>query len=124
MTQAIVEAILDLENRRLTGMRTRDLAMLEQVFDDDLMFVHTTGKADSKAGMLAFAASGSDRTYKLGSVEVTSEGDMACLYGDIFMTVTLQDKPPMEVHMFVTRLARKRDGVWRYVLVQTTAISA
>lgn len=119
----ITDELLELENRRLTAINTRDLAKVAEVYDDDIVFVHSTGLVEDKEQVLHDAAHGPARAYVLGECAVTDWGDFARLVGDVHMTVTPKDRAPIPLHMYVTRIARKRGGVWRYVSLHVTRIT-
>lgn len=76
--------ILEVEESRVQALITKDLAYLATILGDDLTYIHSNGKVDGKAEVLAKL--GTDFRYeeiRRGELAVRSYGDTAVLTGSM-----------------------------------------
>src|SRR5437588_10079359 len=53
------EPIIELDRKRMTAMAQKDLATLNEVIADDLVYTHSSARLDTKASLIGNMASGS-----------------------------------------------------------------
>ena len=106
MSEPLIAQILAAEQRRRTALIEENHVQVEQVFADDLVYVHTTGLIHDKAQYLAYAR---DVVRYLDvqrdQLQVRVYGDTAVMTG--FQTNTLQkrgDSHTVKGEGFVTQV--------------------
>lgn len=113
MSEQLIAEVLAAEQRRRTALIEENYAQVEQVFADDLVYVHTSGLLHDKAQYLGYAR---DVVRYLDvqrdKLEVRIYGDTAVMTG--FQTSTLQkrgDSNTVKGEGFVTQVwVRGTDG--------------
>lgn len=120
---ALLELATSLEARRAEAVRANDVAALGALLSTELRYVHSGGKADDCASLLARMASG-DLVYRVfeSAIErVVGLGDDGlCVSGTVRLEATLggQERKVSAVYLLVWR----REGdAWRLVALQNTA---
>jgi ketosteroid isomerase-like protein len=119
-----MKRILDADNRRRAALVAVDMEELDRLFAEDLIHVHSTGLAHTKAELLrhidqkrAFLAI--DR----GPLQIRIEGDIAVMTG--LMTNRMRAKDgngEILLQGFVTQVLRRSADGWRFISFQLTAI--
>lgn len=113
---AIEEAILKLEARRIQAMIAVDLPTLDGILADDLTYVHSNGKMESKAEFLARLKSG-DLKYRAmprQEVQVRVLGCAAVVTGRAGLEVQSGGET-LSLPLRFTDVYVERDGRWRMV---------
>jgi hypothetical protein len=113
-------ALLELEKRRLKAMNESDPAALLELLGDDHVHVLANGLVTDNAG----AAAG------LRSIprEVEPREPMIRIYGDTAVMTGAQvnheriNGEARTIKLFVTQVARRIDGQWKFVSIQATRI--
>ena len=113
-------ALLELEKRRLKAMNESDSAALLELLGDDHVHALANGIVTDKAGAAA----------SLRSVPrvVEPREPMIRIYGDIAIMTGRQvnheriDGEPRIIKLFVTQVARRIDGRWKFVSMQATRL--
>jgi ketosteroid isomerase-like protein len=116
-----------LDDRRHDAIMSWDKPALDEIFSDDVVFVHTSGK---KEGKVAFLSDGVGARPKIVSMtredtRIDVDGDVGIISGPISLRIAPAGQAGadiIEVNVFVTRVALHRAGHWRFTLYQSTAI--
>lgn len=119
----LFDALMALEERRAAAMGNLDVGALADVLDDDMLFVHTTGRTETKAQMLAALGAGTRRFYEFEPHMATGWGDIARLAGATRIEVAPPDGSRRAMHVFMTRIARRQGGVWRFVSIHASPLA-
>jgi ketosteroid isomerase-like protein len=108
---------------RFALMVAGDTAALAAVLADDLVYVHSSGAAETKAEFLAAISSGRMRYRAITDREtaVRTYGDVALVGGlvDVQVTVGGQDAAPTLRYLAVYA---RQGGAWRLVAWQSTRV--
>jgi ketosteroid isomerase-like protein len=120
----IQKAILAVDNERYEAMQKKDMAALDRLHADGLVFINTKGRMLNKAEYLEEIRSG---TLKFLSVE--TDDYTFCVYGDTVI-MSGRAKSVVEYHGVVNKKPRrftsvfiKLQGQWRLVAHQATLIA-
>ena len=121
MSETVKQQIAQLEERRWTAMTQNDLATLDTLFADDLVYTHSSGTVDSKSSYIQSLRSG-DVRYK--SVErdpanIAVHGDAAFVTGAARVSVTVRGQDKM-IHMRYSNVWLKQATGWRFSLWHAT----
>ena len=115
------DAIRKLEDRRYQAMCEGDIATLEKLLADSLVYTHSYGGADSKASYLAGVRS---KRWQYRKVERPVEdiqvfGDCALVTGHVRIDLIADGAPKMLESRF-TNVWIRRSGAWQMVAWQST----
>ncbi len=108
---------------RFQAMLNADVAALNNVLADDLVYAHTTGTIDSKSSMIDNIGSGAI-DYELiepSDVRIRLYGDVAVVTGSANMQVSVGD----QIHQVFIRFIEvyvARDDLWQLVSWQSTRV--
>ena len=116
------DAIRKLEDRRYQAMCEGDIATLEKLLADSLVYTHSYGGADSKASYLAGVRS---KRWQYRKVERPVEdiqvfGDCALVTGHVRIDLIADGAPKMLESRF-TNVWIRRGGAWQMVAWQSTS---
>src|SRR3970040_146781 len=77
------EKIIELDKRRMTAMAQRDLATLNELIADDLVYTHSSARLDTKQSLIGNMESGSTVYNSVVPSDVTAQdlGDTVVLTG-------------------------------------------
>lgn len=106
------------------AMVARDFPALSRILGEALVYVHSTGVAETKAEYLA----GVDKrlyvyeTIASRSVRIAVDGGTAVMTGICDMKVGAADRPPAMTHLLFVLVWRRHDGAWRLDYRQATRI--
>lgn len=119
------QAILDLDRQRREAMTGADAVTLSELFSDDLMWIHATGKVDNKAAVVETIGS---KATIYESIRVENEslrfvGDVAFLTGIAHMNLVSRGTPKELQNRFTIVWAPAGDS-YEVVSWQSTAIRA
>jgi ketosteroid isomerase-like protein len=117
------DSVRELDRARRTAMVDADVPTLQELFHDDMMWVHATARVDTKAGFLEAIGSGSTRYF---SIDVTDErfrqfGETALLSGVATMRLEVKGDPRAMENRY-TIIWHRTDGYWRVVHWQSTVV--
>ena len=121
--QAIQALLIDLENRRCNTVIDKHLYAMAAFFDDDLVYVHSTGVVQDKAAYLEYSRKGPTfKSIKRGDLVVRVYGDVAVMTGETTNAILPPNAPaPIIVEGFVTQVWRNNgEKGWQMVSFQTT----
>ena len=124
--RAIEAEISVLDGRRIEALINADTKVLDEIYSDDLVYVHSGGKIDSKKPYLALLTSGSldyvSQTYDPPARVVVANANSAFVTGRV--TIELKSKTGQiskRVLATTTVYARTASG-WKAVLYQGTPV--
>lgn len=118
--------VLTLDSRRMTALLQADMPALREIFSDDCVYVHSTGKIQSKAEYLELIAMG---TLKYASLAYDGEPtirlfgrDTAVVTGRLRAGVQSKDGVVTARSLAATVVYARRSGHWQMVSYQSTSI--
>ena len=117
-------AIFELERRRQQALVAVDLAALDAMFADDLVHVHSTGLAQSKAELLCHI----DRkrgfvAIERGPLTIRIDGAIAVMTGPMSSRMRGADGSGETVmNSFVTQVLRHGTEGWRFISFHLTVV--
>jgi len=121
--QERTEQVRATQAARFQAMLNADVAALNNVLADDLIYAHTTGTIDSKSSMIDNIGSGAI-DYELiepTDVRIRLYGDVAVVTGSANMQVSVVD----QIHQVFIRFIEvyvARDDQWQLVSWQSTRV--
>jgi ketosteroid isomerase-like protein len=121
----VARVIADMEEALYAGLTSSDAAALADVMSDELVYVHSSGIAETKAENLAGQRSG---LYVRGPI--ARRGTRIRIFGDVAVTsavidmVDLAHGPRNTLHLQETLVWRKETSGWRLLLRQATRLPA
>ncbi len=112
--------ILALEDRRCAAMTAGDLASLEKLLHDELLYTHSSGVTDTKASWLLSMKSGKTRykSVKCSGQQVRVFGDVALVTGRVHIEAEINGQPRTLRLMFLNAWAKTPQG-WKFVAWQS-----
>lgn len=124
MTDVAAE-IKALETRRYQAMIDKDLAALDELFADELVYTHSNGSVDTKKSYLAAIEK---RVFDYRAAERVEEnvvdfGDAALLTGHVKLHVVAGARE-LHLNARVTVLYVRQGGRWRFAAWQSTPLPA
>ncbi|KKB63468.1 hypothetical protein WM40_11830 [Robbsia andropogonis] len=115
------------EDRRVALLAQGQLSALADLFDDTLIYVHSTGLVQGKADVLEFFA----KTLRVVRIErqierVTEDGHLTSIAMIQTMHATLHadESKHIATRSYIHTLWRLTDGDWRLLHFQSTALPA
>ncbi|MBL7499153.1 nuclear transport factor 2 family protein [Frankia sp. CNm7] len=119
-----VAGVADVERRRCEAWSGEDLSPLEELLDEELWYVHTNGRRDSKRSLIDLLKVGT-RTAQRDSLEIQVYGDVAVTTGGLVIAVPSADGTASQTFVSdVLQVWRRRDGEWRLIAQQSTPRAA
>ena len=105
------------------AVKTRDVATLEKMYTNDLVYGHSTGNVDSKQKYLDRLKTGKQRydTMTFESTKVLLYGDSAITHSFVRFT-GVNDAGPFNDHLMLMHYWVKQNGAWRIAAHQTAKI--
>jgi len=106
------------------AMIARDFPTLERVLSGGLIYVHSTGVAESKAGYLAGVRQGLYDYESIASrnVRVAIDGNTAFMTGICDMKVGAVDRPREMTHLLFVLIWIRQAGAWLLEYRQATRV--
>ena len=117
--------ILALEDKRYAAMTTNDLAALEALFHDEMIYTHSSAVVDTKASYLEALRSGKTRykTAKRFEEKVRFAGDTALVTGRAEFEVELNGNPKTLRLRFLNVWTKTPAG-WKFIAWQSCSLPA
>jgi ketosteroid isomerase-like protein len=114
-----------LEDERCRAMTSADLAALDRLFSDDLIWTHSSGKVDSKKRLLAKIESGESQylSMRRDDEKYVVSASAAIASGVVNMQVRLGGEE-RSLRSRYTNVWFREGDVWRVVAWQSTAVPA
>jgi len=122
---SIEQDVLALEEKRCAAMAANDVAALEKLFHDDLIYTHSSAVVDTRASYLATLKSGHTRYHSIkGSKEkVRVSGDTALVTGRAIIDVTVKGEKKHLDTRFLDVWIKTPQG-WKFIAWQSTKLPA
>ena len=117
------QMIIDLDKKRMTAMAQKDLATLNEILADDLVYTHSTARLDTKASLIGNMESGSTVYTSVVPSDVKAQdlGDSVVLTGTCHIGVNAGGRPNSFGVRF-TDVYAKKGGRWQMVTWQSTRL--
>jgi ketosteroid isomerase-like protein len=117
------QMIIELDRKRMQAMADKDIATLEAVIADDLIYTHSSARLDTKASLIGNMKSGSTVYSSVVPSDVKAQdlGDAVVLTGIAQIKVNSGGKA-MAFGVRFTDVYAKRDGKWQMVVWQSTKL--
>ncbi len=115
--------IIELDRRRMTAMADRDIATLNKIIADDLIYCHSSARLDTKKSLIGAMESGATVYTSVVPSEVVAQdlGDTVVLTGVAAISVNSGGNPNSFRVRFIDVYANK-DGNWQMVTWQSTKL--
>ena len=114
------KAVLAAEQAYVDAMIKHDKAALEKLLADDLVYIHSSSKNETKAEVIQAVTSGS-ATYESIDFRDTTVRQ----YGDVVITnhkATIKTKQTGVANLLVTHVWAKNKGGWQFVSRQASRL--
>ena len=117
----LIREVKHTESLRVKALLGNDVAVLDHILADDLLYTHSTGKVEHKGELLSLLASGVLRYKKFAcsDVQVRIYGKAAVITGRADVHVEFQGKSH-HVLLRYTAVYAKKNGSWQMVAWQST----
>jgi hypothetical protein len=116
--------IAELEDRRYRAMLAGDVAELDRLLDENLLYIHSGGSADDKRSYLEYIRSGAVqyREFHRSNTRIRVFGETAALVtGAIVIRLQLKGQD-RELNSIYSGVWVRPDGCWRLVCWQATPV--
>lgn len=100
----------------------RDIARLDGLLDDDLVYVHSTGRVDDRTSYLGYVEAGPQFLgFDFAGPAPRISGDTAVFSGTLCLTLRrTPGELPVTSDLLATQVWRREAGRWRLSVAQTT----
>ena len=122
MTQE--QTLMALEQQRRQAMIQADVPALQRLFSDSLMWIHGTGRADTKEGVIASIGSGKTKYESITCSEETVRffGPVAAVSGVAEMHAEIAGEKRLLQNRFTILWCQQPQGDWQVVNWQSTTL--
>jgi ketosteroid isomerase-like protein len=117
------QTVVDLDRKRMQAMAKKDVATLEAVLADDLVYTHSSARLDTKQSLISAMESGSTvyTAVEPSDVKAQDLGDTVVLTGSCRISVMSGGRPNNFGVRFTDVYANK-GGRWQMVAWQSTRL--
>ena len=117
------QTVVDLDKKRMQAMAKKDVATLEAVLADDLVYTHSSARLDTKRSLIDAMMSGATVYTGIEPSDVKAQdlGDAVVLTG-IAQIKVVSNGTPNAFGVRFTDIYAKRDGRWQMVTWQSTRL--
>jgi ketosteroid isomerase-like protein len=117
------QKIIDLDRKRMGAMAQKDIATLNAVLADELIYTHSSARLDTKQSLVGAMQSGATVYTSLEPSDVTAQdfGSVVVLTGKARISVVSSGKPNSFSVRFTDVYANK-GGQWQMVTWQSTRV--
>jgi ketosteroid isomerase-like protein len=117
------QMIIDLDRKRMQAMAAKDIATLNALIADDLIYTHSSARIDTKQSLIGAMQSGATVYTGVEPSDVKAQdfGDVVVLTGVAEIKVTANGTPNAFAVRFIDVYA-KRAGTWQMVTWQSTRL--
>jgi ketosteroid isomerase-like protein len=122
---SIEQDILALEERRCAAMAANDIAALDGMFHEDLIYTHSSAVVDTRASYLETLKSGHTRYHSVqrSDEKVRVCGDTALVTGRAVIDVTVKGEKKHLDTRFLDVWTKTPKG-WKFIAWQSTKLPA
>lgn len=115
------QTVIDLDKKRMSAMAQKDIATLNELISNDLVYTHSSARLDTKQSLIGNMESGSTVYTSVvpSDVKATECGDTVILTGSCKISVMANGKPNSFGVRFTDVWANK-GGKWQMVAWQST----
>lgn len=115
------QTVIELDRQRMEAMAKKDIAALNALISDDLVYTHSTARLDTKQSLIGNMQSGGTVYTAVvpSDVEAQDLGDTVVLTGSCRISVNAQGRPNSFGVRF-TDVWANQGGQWRMVAWQST----
>lgn len=115
--------VTELDRKRMAAMAQKDVATLQALLADDLVYTHSSARLDTKASLIGNMQSGATVYASMEPSEVVAQdcGEAVVLTGVARISVTSGGKP-MQFGVRFTDVWARRAGQWQMVAWQSTKL--
>jgi hypothetical protein len=117
------QKIIELDKKRMHAMAQKDIATLNALLSDDLVYTHSTARLDTKKSLIEAMESGKTVYTAVEPFDVKAQdlGDAVVLTGGARIRVTSSGNPVQFSVRFIDIYANK-GGQWQMVAWQSTRL--
>ena len=117
------QMIIDLDKKRMTAMAQKDVATLNALLADDLVYTHSSARLDTKQSLIGNMESGATvyTSVEPSDVKAQDLGDCVVLTGSCRISVVSGGRPNNFGVRFTDVYANK-GGRWQMVAWQSTRL--
>ena len=117
------QKVIDLDKQRMDAMAKKDLAALNALISDDLVYTHSSARLDTKQSLLGNMESGGTVYTSVVPSDVKAQdlGDAVVLTGACRISVMSQGRPNSFSVRF-TDVYSNKGGQWQMVTWQSTRL--
>src|ERR1700733_7722332 len=117
------EKIIELDRQRMSAMATKDIAVLNKLLSDDLIYTHSSARLDTKRSLIGAMESGVTVYTAVEPSEVVAQdlGNAVVLTGVAAISVTSGGKPN-SFRVRFTDVYADKGGQWQMVTWQSTRL--
>lgn len=122
---SIEQDILALEEKRCAAMTTNNIATLENLLHDELIYTHSSAVVDTRASYLNALKSGQTRYHSVqrSDEKVRVSGDSALVTGRAIIDVTVKGEKKHLDMRFLGVWTKTPQG-WKFIAWQSTKLPA
>jgi ketosteroid isomerase-like protein len=119
------QMIVDLDRKRMQAMAAKDVATLDAVLADDLIYTHSSARLDTKQSLIGAMVSGTTVYTGVEPSDVKAQdlGDAVVLTG-IAQIKVVSNGTPNAFSVRFTDVYARRNGGWQMVAWQSTRLPA
>ena len=119
------QMIIDLDRKRMQAMAKKDIATIDELIAEDLIYAHSTARLDTKKSLIDNMLSGKTVYTACEPSKVVAQdlGDTVVLTGECQIKVSVDGKPN-EFGVRFTDVYALRHGKWQMVTWQSTKLPA
>jgi ketosteroid isomerase-like protein len=117
------QMIIDLDKKRMTAMAQKDVATLNALLADDLVYTHSSARLDTKQSLIGAMESGSTVYTAVEPSDVKGQdlGDTVVLTGSCRISV-MSGGRPNNFGVRFTDVYASKGGRWQMVAWQSTRL--
>ena len=115
------DMVIELDRKRMTAMAEKDIATLNELIADDLVYTHSSARLDTKQSLIGNMESGSTVYTSVVPSDVKAQdlGDSIVLTGSCRISVNSGGNA-MSFGVRFTDVYARRNGKWQMVTWQST----
>ena len=117
------QMVIELDKKRMTAMAQKDIATLNRLLSDDLIYTHSSARLDTKQSLIGNMESGSTvyTAVEPSDVKAQDLGNAVVLTGSCRISVMSHGRPTSFSVRFTDVYANK-SGQWQMVTWQSTRL--